>query len=61
MRDVLSKKVPEVQAEVKEFRKQHGKTKVGEITVDMVSKGLIIKKFQIFMMTNLYASSGLLF
>jgi len=40
LRDVLSKKVPEVQAEVKEFRKQHGKTKVGEITVDMMYGGM---------------------
>lgn len=40
LRDVLSKKVPEVQAEVKEFRKEHGKTKVGEVTVDMMYGGM---------------------
>ena len=38
MKKVLSEKIPAAQEEVKAFRKQHGNTKVGEITVDMVSK-----------------------
>ena len=32
----MAEKIPEKQEEVKAFRKQHGNTKVGEITVDMV-------------------------
>ena len=38
LKKVLSEKIPAAQEEVKAFRKQHGNTKVGEITVDMVSK-----------------------
>lgn len=37
LKDVLEKIVPEKQKEVSEFRKQFGATKVGEVTVDMVS------------------------
>jgi len=33
----LANQIPEKQEEVKAFRKDHGKTKVGEVTVDMVS------------------------
>lgn len=40
LKDVLSKKVPAVQAEVKEFRKEHGKTTVGHVTVDMMYGGM---------------------
>ncbi|XP_037085166.1 probable citrate synthase 2, mitochondrial [Pollicipes pollicipes] len=40
LRAALAKKVPLVQNEVKEFRKQHGGTKVGEITVDMMYGGM---------------------
>ena len=36
LKSVLAEKIPEKQEEVKAFRKQHGNTKVGEITVDMV-------------------------
>jgi hypothetical protein len=35
----LANKITEVQKEVVAFRKSHGATKVGEITVDMVSGG----------------------
>jgi len=37
LREVLANQIPEKQEEVKAFRKDHGKTKVGEVTVDMVS------------------------
>jgi citrate synthase len=37
LKAVLSKKIPAEQERVKEFRKTHGATKVGEVTVDMVS------------------------
>jgi len=40
LKDVLSQKVPLVQAEVKEFRKEHGKTPVGQVTVDMMYGGM---------------------
>ena len=36
LKDVLEKKIPEKQKEVIEFRKAHGNTKVGEVSVDMV-------------------------
>jgi len=38
--DILARKVPEVQAEVKEFRKAHGKDVVGQVTVDMMYGGM---------------------
>jgi len=38
--DVLAQKVPDMQAEVKEFRKEHGKTVVGQVTVDMMYGGM---------------------
>ena len=37
LRAVLNKKIPEEQERVKSFRKTYGATKVGEVTVDMVS------------------------
>lgn len=37
LKAVLNEKVPKEQERVKNFRKQHGNTKVGEVTVDMVS------------------------
>jgi len=40
LRAALAQKIPAVQNEVKEFRKQHGSTKVGEITVDMMYGGM---------------------
>jgi len=40
LRTVLAEKIPAVQEEVKAFRKQHGNTKVGEITVDMMYGGM---------------------
>jgi citrate synthase len=33
----MAKKIPEEQERVKNFRKTYGATKVGEVTVDMVS------------------------
>ena len=41
LRDVLVKKIPIEQERVKNFRKQYGSTKVGEVNVDMVSFNLI--------------------
>ncbi|XP_005106615.1 citrate synthase, mitochondrial [Aplysia californica] len=40
LKDVLEKIIPEKQKEVQEFRKQHGSTKVGEVTVDMMYGGM---------------------
>lgn len=40
LREILAEKVPAVQAEVKEFRKEHGKTVVGNVTVDMMYGGM---------------------
>ena len=37
LKSVLAEKIPAAIEDVKAFRKQHGNTKVGEITVDMVS------------------------
>lgn len=37
LRDILAEKIPKEIQTIKEFRKQHGGTKVGEVTVDMVS------------------------
>ena len=36
LKDVLADKIPDMQTKVKEFRKNHGKTVVGQVTVDMV-------------------------
>lgn len=38
LKEVLAEKIPEEQENVKAFRKSHGATKVGEVTVDMVSE-----------------------
>merc|ERR1719495_441244 len=40
LKGVLAEKIPVVQEEVKAFRKEHGNTKVGEITVDMMYGGM---------------------
>lgn len=40
LREVMAQKIPAMQEEVKAFRKEYGNTKVGEITVDMVSGSL---------------------
>lgn len=37
LKTILADLVPKKQAEVKEFRSQHGSKVVGEVTVDMVS------------------------
>jgi citrate synthase len=37
LKAVMNELVPKQQEEVKAFRKEHGGTKIGEITVDMVS------------------------
>lgn len=38
LKDVLAAKIPQEIENVKAFRKSHGSTKVGEVTVDMVSE-----------------------
>lgn len=40
LKDVMEKIIPEKQKEVIEFRKAHGKTKVGEVNVDMMYGGM---------------------
>jgi len=40
LRDVLENKIPKEQERVKNFRKQHGNTKVGETTIDMMYGGM---------------------
>lgn len=37
LKEILQEKIPQEQENVKAFRKSHGATKVGEVTVDMVS------------------------
>lgn len=37
LKDVLAEKIPKEIETIKAFRKEHGNTKVGEVTVDMVS------------------------
>lgn len=37
LKDVLAEKIPKEIETIKAFRKEHGSTKVGEVTVDMVS------------------------
>lgn len=44
LKEILAEKIPQEQENVKAFRKSHGSTKVGEVTVDMVR----IDKFQKF-------------
>jgi len=40
LKEVLIEKIPEEQENVKAFRKSHGATKVGEVTVDMMYGGM---------------------
>jgi len=40
LKSALAEKIPAVQEEVKAFRKQHGDTKIGEITVDQIYGGM---------------------
>jgi len=40
LREILARKIPVEQQNIKEFRKSHGNTKVGEITVDMMYGGM---------------------
>lgn len=49
LRDVMAQKVPIVQEDVKAFRQKYGKTKVGEITVDMVRTGRIYPMKDMFL------------
>merc|ERR1712027_22565 len=43
LKTVLAEKIPPFQEEVKAFRKQHGNTKIGEITIDMLYGGMRMK------------------
>merc|ERR1712055_851271 len=43
LRSTLAEKIPPMQEEVKAFRKQHGNTKIGEITIDMLYGGMRMK------------------
>uniref|UniRef100_A0A8C5QHH6 Citrate synthase n=1 Tax=Leptobrachium leishanense TaxID=445787 RepID=A0A8C5QHH6_9ANUR len=40
LKDVLSNLIPKEQARIKNFKQQHGKTVIGQITVDMVYGGM---------------------
>lgn len=40
LKDVLRNLIPKEQARIKTFRKKHGKTVVGQITVDMMYGGM---------------------
>jgi len=40
LKEVLAEKIPQEQENVKAFRKSHGSTKVGEVTVDMMYGGM---------------------
>lgn len=42
LKEVLAEKIPAEQENVKAFRKSHGSTKVGEVTVDMVSSSKVM-------------------
>lgn len=37
LKGIMADKIPKEQERIKNFRKAHGATKVGEVTVDMVS------------------------
>jgi hypothetical protein len=43
LKDVLSDIVPAEQKRVAQFRKEYGATPIGQVTVDMVSKQLILE------------------
>lgn len=36
LKAIMAAKIPKEQERIKNFRKQHGATKIGEVTVDMV-------------------------
>lgn len=38
LKGILSDKIPKEQQKVKEFRQKHGEKKVGEVSVNMVSR-----------------------
>ncbi|CAH0388982.1 unnamed protein product [Bemisia tabaci] len=40
LKHVLAQKIPKEQERIKAFRKEHGNTKVGEVTVDMIYGGM---------------------
>lgn len=42
LKDVLSDLVPKEQNRIKNFKQQHGKTNIGQITVDMVSDSRVL-------------------
>lgn len=37
LKDVLADLIPKEQTRIKNFKQQHGKTSIGQVTVDMVS------------------------
>lgn len=38
LKDVLADLIPKEQSRIKSFKQQYGKTNIGQITVDMVSR-----------------------
>eukprot|EP00092_Neocalanus_flemingeri_P008260 GFUD01008906.1.p1 GENE.GFUD01008906.1~~GFUD01008906.1.p1 ORF type:complete len:469 (-),score=114.42 GFUD01008906.1:267-1673(-) len=61
LKSALAEKIPLVQEEVKVFRKQHGNTKVGEITVDMMYGGMRSMKGLVTETSVLDADEGIRF
>lgn len=41
LKAILAAKIPKEQEKIKNFRKQYGNTKVGDVTVEMVSEFII--------------------
>jgi len=61
LKSVLAEKIPAAIEDVKAFRKQHGDTKVGEITVDMMYGGMRTMKGLVTETSVLDAEEGIRF
>ncbi|XP_064647319.1 citrate synthase, mitochondrial-like isoform X2 [Lineus longissimus] len=61
LKGVMKELIPKHQEEVKAFRQQHGNTKIGEITVDMVYGGMRTMKSMICETSVLDADEGIRF
>jgi len=61
LKSVLAEKIPAAIEDVKAFRKQHGDTKVGEITVDMMYGGMRTMKGLVTETSVLDADEGIRF
>jgi len=61
LKEVLRAQIPEKQKEIKEFRKAHGSTKVGEVSVDMMYGGMRGIKGMVWETSVLDAEEGIRF